>query len=102
MYRKVLIAFASVFLASVSVTVQGLIAFFILIISLLLQIMIKPYDHKVLNRLEVYSIITAVTTIYCGLFYITDSLDNNSNIFLFLVILISNAIFIGYWGKYMF
>ena len=36
MYRKILVAFVSVFLSSISVTVQGLLAFFIIMVSLLL------------------------------------------------------------------
>ena len=36
MYRKVLVAFVSVFLATVSVTVQGLTAFLVLMVALLL------------------------------------------------------------------
>lgn len=49
MYRKVFMAFVSVFLASVSTTLQGLLAFFVLMISLLLQIARQPYNHKSLN-----------------------------------------------------
>ena len=71
MYRKVLVAFVSVFLATVSVTVQGLLAFLILMVALLLQIIRQPYSHISLNKLETLSIITSGTTIYCGLFYLT-------------------------------
>jgi len=102
MYRKLSIAFVSVFLDSVSTTVQGLVAFMILMICLSLQNHYKPYTHVNLNRLEVYSIITAGTTMYCGLFYLTKSLDEAWNVILFLVILISNAVFLTYWSKYMF
>ena len=101
MYRKVLIAFVSVFFANISNTVQGLLAFLILMVSLLLQIIMNPYDHESLNKLETISIITAGTTIYCGLFFLTGSLEEGSNIFLFIIILMSNAIFVMYWGRHM-
>ena len=62
----------------------------------------NPYSHESLNKLEVYSIITAGTTIYCGLFYLTESLDEITNITLFGIMLISNIIFLAYWSKNMF
>ena len=102
MYRKVLIAFVAVFLDTVSITVQGLVAFFILIVSLLLQNSRQPYKHHTLNKLETYAIITAGTTIYCGLFYLTESLAELVNIFLFIIILLSNMLFVVYWASNMF
>ena len=71
-------------------------------VSLTLQHNFKPYINKTLNRMETYSIVTAGTTMYCGLFYLTKSLDTAWNIIMFFLILISNIIFLTYWGKYMF
>ena len=97
-----MIAFVSVFFANISNTIQALLAFFILMISLLLQIIMRPYHHESLNKLEIFSIITAGTTIYCGLFFLTEELDDIYNLILFIIILLSNLIFICYWCLHMF
>jgi hypothetical protein len=64
LYRKVLMTFIVVFLSEVSITMQGLLAFFVLMLALLLQIVHEPFAKDFLNWMELYSIITAGTMIY--------------------------------------
>ena len=52
-----------------------------------------PFEVQKLNNLEQLSILTAATTIYCGLFYLTDDVGPGIKFFLFALILISNAVF---------
>jgi hypothetical protein len=47
--------------------------------------------------MELYSIITAGTTIYCGLFFMTESMGAMAQIALFMAILGANTIFLIYW-----
>ena len=92
-YRKISIVFLSVFLSTVGTTVQALAAFLVLVISFYLQSTYNPFTVGKLNRLELMSILTAATTIYCGLLFLTDNMSNEMNILLFVLILISNAVF---------
>ena len=50
-----------------------------------------------LNKLEQMSILTAATTIYCGLLYLTDDMGEGMKLILFAFILISNAVFFFAW-----
>ena len=52
MYRKILIVVISVFLSTVSVEIQGLVAFLTLAISYYVQSAYKPYVVEKLNKLE--------------------------------------------------
>ena len=48
------------------------------------------------------SILTAATTIYCGLFYLTEKMDEVMKLILFASILIANAVFLTAWLKGLF
>ena len=61
-----------------------------------------PYNHSSLNKIENVSIITAGTTIYCGLLYLTESLNEITELVLFIIILLSNFIFVIVWSQRMF
>jgi hypothetical protein len=72
MYRKISIIFISVFLRIAGVITQALVVFLVLILFLILNIKLQPFAFQSLNDMEVLSIITAMLTIYCGLFYLSD------------------------------
>ena len=59
--------------------------------------MYNPFVVAKLNKLEQTSILTAATTIYCGLYYLSEDLGEAMKIFLFVLILISNAAFFIPW-----
>ena len=50
-----------------------------------------------LNRLEEVSILTAATTIYCGLLYLTDEIGEVTKMLLFIILVVVNTIFITMW-----
>jgi hypothetical protein len=62
---------ATVFVSTLSAEMQVLIVFFIISISLALQIRLKPYFNEELNKMETYSLIVAAATLYTGMFCIT-------------------------------
>lgn len=97
LYRKIAIVFVSVFLASFNVPVQALTAMFILMIAFYLQEHYEPYETVALNNLEKKSIICSSVTIYCGLYFLTDSLSNNGKLGFFIVILLVNLYFLSTW-----
>ncbi|CAG9309876.1 unnamed protein product [Blepharisma stoltei] len=97
LYRKILVICCSVFLANISVSVQALTVTIILAASLHLHYTNSPYSGPALNELELRSIFVSATTIYCGLYFLTDSLDEISRFIFFLIIVFSNIYFLYYW-----
>lgn len=79
----------------------------------------KPYLAVALNDLEMISLLTSSLSIYCGFFFISSipeadmaslpavvkggiALSDNMKLILFMIILISNVCFFGYWAFKMF
>ena len=63
------------------------------------QTVYQPFTVEKLNRLEQMSILTAAITIYCGLLYLTEKMDEVMKLILFAWILITNALFLTTWLK---
>jgi len=101
MYRKILIITISVFMSNGSTTVQALTVVIVLILSLYFQYSSKPYSRSELNYMETEALLTAVTTIYCGLYYLTNLTDEGVKLFLFFIILGGNLYFMIYWIYYV-
>ena len=101
LYRKILVISIAVFLSNVSISIQALTALIVLISSLYAQVSIKPFSHEILNIMEARAIFAANMTIYCGLFYLTDDINETAEYFFFIVILIANFFFLSYWGYYL-
>lgn len=51
----------------------------ILIIFVIFNLKAYPFASKALNYLETISLITSTITIYCGLFYISDASNLDTN-----------------------
>ncbi|CDW82066.1 UNKNOWN [Stylonychia lemnae] len=114
MYRKILLIFISVFVSAFGVMAQALIVFLVFILFLIVNLKTKPFSTIALNDLETVSLVTSMVTIYCGLFFISNTkqsqidldpelsnkalqLSDNVLLALFAIILISNCIFFFYW-----
>lgn len=97
LYRKICIAFTSVFLSSISVEVQALSVMIVILVAFNLQLRYMPYENLELNMMETRSIIVAGITIYCGLYFLTNDLSDSVKIALFVLILVSNIYFIVTW-----
>ena len=73
MYRKITIIFISVFLKIAGIITQALVVFLVLILFLILNLKLLPFTFKSLNDMEIMSLITAMLTIYWGLFFLSDN-----------------------------
>ena len=69
LYRKIALVMSLVFLASVSAAVQAQTVLLILLISIIFQIYIQPFNIPIMNILETKSILASIVTVYCGLYY---------------------------------
>jgi len=87
----------------------------LLIVFLYLNTNWKPFVNRALNSLETLSLISSMVTIYCGLFFISDTEEQHINIsvsqlvltenvkMLFFVVIVSvNVFFFFYWGYKMY
>ena len=119
MYRKIVMIFISVFISMYGVISQALIVFILLIAFLILNTKKKPFSTVALNDLETISLLASMITVYCGIFFISDapsdwlkavpemagrtvSLGETTKFIFFLLIVISNTIFLAYWTYKMY
>ena len=100
--RKISIISCSVFLQNVSVSIQALATFLVILACYLMHEAYLPYNVEQLNKMEKQSIIVSAVTIYCGLFFLTGELDQFGKICLFLLMVIANIVFLTYWVHYTF
>ena len=56
-----------------------------------------PYNVYEFNHLEQQALAIASITLYCGLYYTTEAIDNAVQLFLFLIIAIGNIYFCISW-----
>jgi len=75
MYRKLILIFIQIFIQAYGVITQALIVFILLIVFLIINSKKKPFVNLALNDLETYSLMASMITIYCGLFYISDTIE---------------------------
>lgn len=114
MYRKIGLIFIQVFISQNGAITQAMIVLLVLIIFIVINLKKKPFMTVVLNDLESLSLITSMVTVYCGIFYISNTptkyiedypelkqtalvLDTSSSLFLFFMILLVNIIFFVNW-----
>mmetsp|Transcript_20833 Transcript_20833/g.19879 ORF Transcript_20833/g.19879 Transcript_20833/m.19879 type:complete len:204 (-) Transcript_20833:986-1597(-) len=116
MYRKILLIFVAVFVQAYGVISQALIVFIMLIGFLLVTSKKKPFVSLALNDLEIYSLSSSMITVYCALFFISDTaadaagttaestlvLSEEMKLAFFVLILFSNLVFILYWTLKMY
>ena len=119
MYRKIAIIFIAVFISSSGVITQALIVFLLLIIFIVINLKKAPFMTVVLNDLETLSMVTSMVTVYCGLFYISNTpqkyiddypelsttalqLSVFAQLILFFIIIFVNVLFISFWLYHMF
>eukprot|EP00347_Sterkiella_histriomuscorum_P017716 403348268 len=119
MYRKIALIFISVFVSTYGVIAQALIVFILLIVFLFFNIKKQPFQTLALNDLETLSLLTSMITIYCGLFFVSSmpqeyidelpdlgegalQLDENTKLFFFSMIMISNITFFSFFGMKMY
>jgi hypothetical protein len=90
----------AVFGLRATVQTQALMALLVVLLAASAHVALKPFDVKILDKLELYGLITAFTTLYMGMFFFTRDVEE-SPFFLAVVtiiILSTNFAFITYWG----
>ena len=101
-YRKFLIIAFTVFFAQTSIFLQALSTLGILLVSVTLQSLLRPYSQSALNSLEMRSLVVTTLTLYSGLFFYHESLGEVGEILLFSFIAVLNLAFtllcLGYLG----
>ena len=101
-YRKLLIVSILVFVNKDFGSIQGLTLCVVLVLSIVMQHKFKPYNSKELNKLELYSLSTALLTNFCGLYYLNKDLSEQMKLFLFYLIFTSNILYLAYWSYRFF
>ena len=101
LYRKVVIIAISVFMYSVSLSVQALTILSVLTASSFFHYKLKPYRSVELNAMENEAMITATLTLYCGLFYLTNDIGSIFQVLLFIAMVIGNTYFLFHWLYWM-
>ena len=100
MSRKISMVIVAVFGLRASVQTQALMSLFVVLMAGAAHIYAKPFDVQILDRLELYSLLTAFITLYFGMFFFTSDVEE-SPFFLAIitiVIMCTNFAFILYWS----
>ena len=95
--RKLFIILFFVFISRVSIPIQALCTFIVILLSFLLQLKFEPYSIYQLNILELLSILVSAVTIYSGIFFLTKDLSENAKLIIFVLMLLSNISFMTFW-----
>ena len=102
MMRKVMVIFVSVFLAQLGIASQSLGATLITFIALYMHLQTLPYEDPLLDRLEKYSLVTCFFTMYSGLFFFHDEIEETGKFILVALIFIGNGMFVYSFFKLLF
>jgi hypothetical protein len=97
LYRKVALISASVFLGTVGIRIQALTVLALLLVSLFLQLQIKPFNEPSFNKLEIRSIFVSAITIYAGLYYEAENVNTLLSVLIFAGMLLANGYFLTLW-----
>ena len=106
LYRKILVVCVSVFLTTVSLSLQALTMLAVILISLFAQQYFNPFSTRNFNILEVRSLFASLLTLYGGLYFHSNSLSNFHSdlaleILLFAAILLVDAVFALTWISFV-
>eukprot|EP00741_Cyanophora_paradoxa_P019672 tig00021137_g18990.t1 len=95
--KKQLVIFIAVFLSQ-KIMVQGLLALGLLVVANVYLARAQPYEHRELNALDVAQATVVSLTVFGGLFFGTNTLEEGQNVIIAIVLLAMNVAFLGLWG----
>jgi len=100
MSRKISMVIVAVFGLRASVQTQALMSLFVVLMAGAAHIYAKPFDVPILDRLELYSLVTAFVTLYFGMFFFTSDVEESPFFLAIITIVImsTNFAFILYWS----
>ncbi|KAF0720460.1 Aste57867_286 [Aphanomyces stellatus] len=99
MMRKIVVCFISVFLKRSGVGPQALAATFLVFVSYHLQMECLPYENPKVNRLEQYSLLTSLFTLFCGLFLYQIEIIGDWRGFFGIFVIIVNSLFVAHFVR---
>ena len=104
MCRKIAMVMVATFGLRASVQTQGMLALFVISVALGAHLKYQPFDEPVLDRLEVYGLGAAFTTLYFGMFFFTDDVVFAPwwGFMVTFVIMAANVLFISMFFLYIF
>lgn len=82
-----------VFFNNVSVYIQALSCFSVVLAYFYLHHLYKPFQFVDLNQTEFLSVFVSLFTLYCGLYYMTKGVTYEGEVFLFILIIATNSVF---------
>ena len=99
LYRKMAIVFISVFLVSLEVTTQALVAFVVMMFAYIAHYKKRPFEPAELDDAEYRSIVCEAITLYCGMYFLSDDVKSSDRWkwFFFILIVLANLYFGIYW-----
>jgi hypothetical protein len=95
MMRKITIIFVTVFLSGVGPGTQALVSTATVLFALVLHTVYDPFEDKILNLLEKYSLVCTSATMYSGFFFFTGELSEEISYGLGIFVIVMNALFIS-------
>ncbi|CAG9325081.1 unnamed protein product [Blepharisma stoltei] len=95
-YSKIILICFSVYLSNITLPLQALTAIVILILFFHFQNRNKPFTDTYLNNAELLAKLILLITIFTGLFFATGKLDYSSEVFIFIITIFANLLFILY------
>ncbi|EQC33792.1 hypothetical protein, variant [Saprolegnia diclina VS20] len=101
MMRKVLVSAVSVFLKNWGTPSQSLGATGLTFLALYLHMDRSPYEAAVINNLEEMSLLTCLFTLYCGLYLFQSVVTGWLRIFLGVIVVVVNCLFLIKFGRLM-
>jgi len=106
LYRKILVVCISVFLTTISLSVQALTMLAVILVSLYAQQYFHPFNSHSFNILELRSLFASLLTLYGGLFFYSKAMstaytDIALEALLFAAILAADALFAYTWLSYV-
>ncbi|CAG9330649.1 unnamed protein product [Blepharisma stoltei] len=97
MMRKMWIIFLSAIFNAISPNIQALTCLSILLVFIYFQHIKRPFELADLNEMELRGVFVSAVTIYCGLYFLTNDLNDGSKWFFFFLMIFSNAVFLVFW-----
>ena len=100
MTRKVSMVIVAVFGLRATVQTQALMALLVVVLAGAAHIAKSPFSIPILNKLELYGLVTAFVTLYFGMFFFTKDVvvSPTFQFFVTSVILLTNFCYVTYWS----
>mmetsp|Transcript_7318 Transcript_7318/g.9646 ORF Transcript_7318/g.9646 Transcript_7318/m.9646 type:complete len:568 (+) Transcript_7318:2-1705(+) len=98
MLRKVLVIFITVFVEPVGELTEVAAALAVTFLATILHLHYQPYEEDDLDTLETFALYASALTLFSGVFFYSDEISSDAaDVFFICVIILGNALFVGYF-----